>query len=145
MSIFEWLFERRNPGPVGTLETEAPAPGHWHPLVIVVRAICAVGVLVAAEWAISRFARDSHDAAIATVVLILYCVIGYNVTAKPHLDNMGWAGGFVDNPFRYSDDVNRSLLLIGVLLWPGRFISVSLRDVVLLWSGKRTMILPPRR
>jgi hypothetical protein len=76
----------------------------------------------------------------------LYLLLGHTVHPKPDLSNVGWMGGLFDHPFRYSDDINRSLIVLTVLIWPGRFLSESLVDMVRLaahasrTSPKRTRV-----
>ncbi len=38
----------------------------------------------------------------------------------------------MDDPFHYSDDVNRGLIFFSVVLWPARFISEALVDMASL-------------
>jgi hypothetical protein len=37
-------------------------------------------------------------------------------------------GGFVDHPFRFSDDISRFLIVLLVILWPGRFVATAIAD-----------------
>jgi hypothetical protein len=48
------------------------------------------------------------------------------------MENLGLLGGAFDHPFRYWDDLNRQLLLLLILLWPGRFIAESIVDTFVL-------------
>jgi hypothetical protein len=41
-------------------------------------------------------------------------------------------GGVIDDPFRYSDDINRFLLFLKVFLFRGEFLSESIIDVTRL-------------
>ena len=84
MSIFEWLFERRNPGPIGDLDVGRPP-------------------------------RGGADR-----------VASYFLHPEPDYSNLGWFGGLIDNPFRYSDDLNRGLAFLFTFLWPGRFVANAL-------------------
>lgn len=145
MSLFEWLGEVRNRGPVGTVESGHPRPGHWHPAVILLRAVIAVVALVASGLFITRTADTTTDAVAIVLGLLAYCGIAYWFSPRPELENVGWASGLFDHPFRWSDDMNRGLVYFAVVFWPGRFLTVSLRDVVRYWRGRRMMILPPRR
>jgi hypothetical protein len=67
---------------------------------------------------------------------LIYAAVGYLVRPEPNFDNTGIAGGLIDHPGRYSDDINRELIGANVLLGPGRFIAESLVDFVLLWQRK---------
>ena len=92
--LFEWLFERRHPGPVGTVGIDHPEPSRLRP----------IGLLF----------------------------VAYFVNPKPDPSNVGWAGGLIDHPFRWSDDQNRMLLALNVVLLPGRLAVAGVRDVVRL-------------
>ena len=61
-----------------------------------------------------------------------YCGFAYVVRVRPNHDEVGLAGGLVDNPLRWSDGANRFLVQIAVALALGRFISVGLVDGVRL-------------
>ena len=48
------------------------------------------------------------------------------------MNNLGWAGGLFNKPFRISEDVNRFLLFLKIVLLPGRFVAESCVDVIVL-------------
>jgi hypothetical protein len=144
MSLFEWLGENRNPGPLGTIESGSPQPGHGHPKVVMLRAAIAIVLIAAAGVGIARVANTASETIAILVAAVVYCGFAYWLTPRPQYDNVGWAGGLIDHPFRWSDDLNRGLVFLSIILWPGRFLTVSLRDVVRYYRGQRVMILPPR-
>jgi hypothetical protein len=45
-------------------------------------------------------------------------------------------GGLVNHPFRYSDNINRFLLLLRVALAPGRWIVAALLDLASSGRGR---------
>ncbi len=61
----------------------------------------------------SAIATSLRDAAMP---LAIYLLISGVVRPRPDTTNVGWLGGLVDHPFRWSDDVNRLLILLLVLL-----------------------------
>jgi hypothetical protein len=144
MSLFQWLGERSNPGPVGGIDSGAPEPGHWSPRVILLRGVVGVALLAGAvAWVIS--ANDTVEGtAIALALVAAYCVASYWIAPQPDYSNVGFLGGVIDHPFRWSDDVNRLLAFLRVLLWPGRFVTASVRDLVQFYRGRRILVLPPR-
>lgn len=144
MSLVEWIGERFSPGPIGAIENEAPAPGHWDPRLIVARGVVALGLSLASITWILSATESSGAAAIALLFVATYCLGAYRFSPRPDLDNVGWLGGLVDNPFRISDDYNRLLVVVAVVLWPGRFVTVSLRDFVGFLRGRRVMVFPAR-
>jgi hypothetical protein len=144
MSLLEWLGERRSPGPLGTVESGPPEPGNWHPGFIVVCGVIAAAMLSGAIGWLFSVIDSRGDFALSVFLVALYCALGYWINPRPDYSNVGLLGGVVDHPFKWSDDYNRWLVFLRILLWPGRFISVSLRDVVLVARGRRTLVLPPR-
>lgn len=44
------------------------------------------------------------------------------------MDLFEWLGGLIDHPFRYSDDINRLLIFLSLLLLPGRMVAMGLID-----------------
>ena len=62
------------------------------------------------------------------------------VSPQPDGDNLGMAGGLVDDPMRVSDDVNRELLFLAVLVAPGRWVAGALIEGVQLARGKRVVV-----
>ncbi len=63
-----------------------------------------------------------------------YLLIAYFVLPEPDYGNMGWFGGLMDNPFRISDDLNRFLFFLRVLLIPGRFMARSIVNFFVMLS-----------
>lgn len=130
MSLLEWLGESHNPGPVGGVDVggrrRAPAsrPG----------VLCRVAIAVALLALLLHLAVGVWNAGVLPVILgiAVYLVLGYFVHPRADLSNVGWLGGVIDHPFRYSDDINRFLLFLGIILWPGRFVTEALVDAVRL-------------
>ncbi|HOX91741.1 MAG TPA: hypothetical protein PLC54_02380 [Spirochaetales bacterium] len=59
---------------------------------------------------------------------------------RPNTKDLGMLGGLMDHPFKYTDDQNRDLLFLKIILWPGRFMSRSILDGLrgmLAWYKKR--------
>jgi hypothetical protein len=62
----------------------------------------------------------------------IYLAIAALITPAPDSSNLGWAGGLIDNPFRISDDFNRMLGVLLVVLIPGKIIIFAVATVVRL-------------
>ncbi|MCO4747051.1 MAG: hypothetical protein KC912_19805 [Proteobacteria bacterium] len=134
MGLFEFIGEQFSPGP--TRGSELPdVPRHGSTLSVLVRVAVAsalvVGALAAVWWVPET--SDLDMVSYAAIALFLYVVVSTFLRPRPSLDNLGWAGGLIDNPLRYSDDINRTKLLIAVLMSPGRFIGLSFFDL-LQWA-----------
>lgn len=131
MSLFEWLGESYNPGPVGTVDMGGRGrPGRSRAGVLVCFALAA-GVLGLWVYLVVGVWQVWNAAGLTAIGFgtLLYLFLGYTVHPKPDTSNIGWAGGLFDHPFRYSDDINRTLIFLTVALWPGRFVSESLVDM----------------
>lgn len=144
MSIFELLGEVARPGPVGSVEVGSPEPGGWHPRRILARAVVAAVALLALFAWLVRTASSPEDYLVGVGLLVAYLSVAHWCAPRPDLGNVGLLRGLIDHPFRLSDDANRVLGVLAVLLWPGRFVTVSLRDAVRYRRGERVMLLPPR-
>jgi hypothetical protein len=63
-----------------------------------------------------------------TLGLIIYSSISYFFRPEPDMNNLGYFGGLINRPFDYSDDWNRFLLWLKIILLPGVIISESIVD-----------------
>jgi len=129
MKWLAWLLEDK-PGPVGKLQVDAPEdqvqslPKKWMIWTAILLGIACweVGLLwVVGQWPWLRISQGL----LKLGGLILYVWVSYRVSAKPDTSNLGWWGGLLDNPFRSSDNVNRWLLYLRLLLAPGKLMAYS--------------------
>ncbi|MDZ7833381.1 MAG: hypothetical protein U5L07_16680 [Desulfobacterales bacterium] len=60
------------------------------------------------------------------IVVAVYLLICWTFN-PPEFDrhNMGWFGGLVDNPFSFTDDINRTKFKILLLMVPGKIIKMT--------------------
>ena len=134
MSLLEWIGESHNPGSMGAIGVGRPeGPQRSRGLVIFSFLLSAAGVGAAYYFLFTRL--ENPDAPMVLSVLagtMVYLGVGYLLRPKPDMSNLGWAGGLFNNPFRISDDVNRFLLFLKIVLLPGRFVAESCVDVVVL-------------
>ena len=127
MSIFEWLFERNNPGPVGGIKRSGN-PDNWPRALIIIAGILSITALCWLVWYFMlkvAFKYDFYHNLISSVVLVLYLFVSGNYSVRPNYNNMG-VFGIIDHPFRYTDDVNRWLFFLYVFLIPGKLIMVPI-------------------
>ncbi|HZL88418.1 MAG TPA: hypothetical protein VFB96_08600 [Pirellulaceae bacterium] len=72
-------------------------------------------------------------ATLATIgTLLIYIGIAFFFRPEANTDNMGWFGGFGNDPFQYSDNLNRFLFKLHMLLGPGRFAAETMLDACAL-------------
>lgn len=132
MSILEWFGELFDPGPRGTIEVEADlrpsgATGGQVLLQLGFAAAMVGGGLWLAFGPLG-VPRTHENIRLAAGGIALYLLLGFILRPRPDRSNMGWSGTWLDDPFRASDDWNRSLSLLGLLLLPGRFVAECLVD-----------------
>jgi hypothetical protein len=132
MSLFEWLGESFNPGPVGSVDFGGRSRGNRPRVWVLVCFGLAVMLLGLWIYFVLGVWEVWSAAGLVRIALgtVLYLLLGYIAHPKPDHSNIGWMGGMFDNPFRYSDDINRFLIFMTALFLPGRFVSESLVDMV---------------
>ena len=121
----DWL----EPGPVGTLETGKRKREPREQSDIVARFAIAVVLLGVWLFFILTNLRPGSSILIRILATAIYLMISYAVHPEADTSNLGWFGGLVNNPFRFSDNINRFLVFLKIILWPGRFVSESLVDM----------------
>ncbi len=137
--MIELIGESLNPGPTGGLDVRSSEDRHglgasfWVGFALAVLAIGAVHALIFTYAA----SLTLTAAATAAFITLVYLLCGYWLHPEPDMSSLGWAGGLIDHPFRYSDDINRSLLLFKVALWPGRRIAEGIVAVTFGLSQPR--------
>lgn len=130
MSLFEWIGESINPGSTGTFgiggRDRAPRP-RWAIILCLVITLAMLGGWFYLLWQVFGL-RSMRPLGYAGLGTLAYLAISYLVRPEPDLENLGWLGGLIDHPFRFSDDINRGMLLLAALLLPGQFIAEALLD-----------------
>jgi len=139
MDLFGWLFERNNPGPTGSFEK------HYNgrlrnPFSIIAGGMVSILVLIAPFYSILYYRGfDLKIMGLTAAGLLIYLLIAYRVNPVAETENMGYLGGLINNPFRYTDDINRFFLFMKILLYPGRLLGIGLVD---LWDLLRKGVRP---
>ncbi len=130
MGLFEILFEHRNPGEVGGIEKNNRRPDPVDPVILVIKLIISAFITGFVFWATMNGYYSLSRTVTFIVIVSIYCLVSYIIVPRPAESNLGWLGGLFDNPFRYSDDINRMLLFMRVILLPGRFIATTLVQTI---------------
>ena len=134
MSIFEWFFEKDNPGPTGSIETYHHKL-YWPRIWIIIAGIAALAVVIFFIYYVpfNRFKNfEMGEACVAILFGLAYLVTSYYIYIKPDYDNMGFLG-FINNPFKYTDDVNRFMIFFQAVLLPGKIISIPIVNMFSLF------------
>ena len=138
--MFEWLGELTERKPAGAIEI-APVGGGRRPApaITFVKFVITLVTFAAAPLAAALLVGPGPDPWLGLGVfggLVLYAFVGTVLRPKPRMDNLGWMGGLIDHPFRISDDWNRGLLGLQLLLLPGRFLGYGVVDMFYLFAGE---------
>ncbi len=131
VSWYEIAGERSDPKEVGRVRINTFYETRKKPVWLVLLKLIAVAILVAIGFyfllPLSPLPGWPSAAIIAGVILI-YVGLAFFVRPEPNGDNMGWLGGFMNDPTHYSDNLNRALWNVHCLLGPGRFIAEAILD-----------------
>ena len=127
LSIFEWIAEKFNPGPVGTIDRNEEDA--WQPqsrFLTWLLTLLGIGLFSFFIWGILKW----ENKWLAFLSLVIYLLLAWSITPKPAHQNMGWFGGLIDHPFRISDDFNRWLFIFALVLLPGKIILFSFQTIL---------------
>lgn len=138
MSLFEWWGERNNRSAVGQVVSDVPLPVTASAGELYARGFFGAVFIVVAVLLLAQ----TENPELWLVLFFAYLVLAYRVRVQPDYSNVGLMGGFIDHPFRWSDDINRQLAFLRIVLMPGRFAVGSVRDAIQRARGKRVMVLP---
>jgi len=111
----------------GTVEINTDCYRQRRPAWLVLLKLLGVAAMVAVGFGIGlpsllEFEFPLWQAiAITAAVMFVYTTIAFFIRPEPNTDNLGWGGGVANDPFQYSDNVNRFLWKAHCLLGPGRF------------------------
>jgi len=133
MSLFEWLFESQNPGPVETIDRQHKEPhsSGTPPILTVIYFTIALFFLAVPLYLVHFPTHFGDRWGLYVSILageIIYLILGFFVRAQPDASNAGWLGGLIDNPFRISDDFDRFLFFLKIILLPGRLIGMAVMN-----------------
>lgn len=67
-----------------------------------------------------------------SAAMVFYTAIAFFIRPEANGDNMGWFGGSCNDPTQYSDNINRFLWKLHMILGPGRFTAETLLDTCVL-------------
>jgi hypothetical protein len=134
MGLIEILFEKRNPGSIGSVQKNNQPIRHVGMPLLILKLLVSLAIISGLFYFTVWNSMSIKSIIAFIVILLVYCVIGYNVIPKPDTSNVGLLGGLFDHPFRYSDDLNRMLIMLFIVLYPGRFISTTAVQIMRLFK-----------
>lgn len=127
MGIFEIIGELTNPGPVGKVDLNDNDYNIRQKL-IPIRFIISLIIIGLFEylWIFQTdLGNDLANILWLNIGLFIYLLFSLFINVKPDYDNLGWVPFLINNPFRFSDNINRFLVILNLLCAPGKFISKS--------------------
>jgi hypothetical protein len=137
MGLLEWFGESYNPGSIGSVGVRESGGRDRSRWAVLVCFIVAVLLIAGGAYAIFHFggALWQQKMLLIGTAFAFYLLLAFFLRPQADMDNIGWLGGLMDHPFRFSDDINRFLLFFQIALFPGRFVAESIVDFfVMLWN-----------
>jgi len=124
MGLIELIGESIRPGKIGTIDT-TKGEKEKRIGILIVKTILSISIVAVLYYLIFGISVHLKELLLFVAVMAVYSIIGYFISPKPDYSNIGWFGGVFDNPFKISDDINRMLIFIMIILMPGRLISTT--------------------
>lgn len=128
MGIFEIIGELISPGPVGKMDFK-DREYEIRQKLIPVRFIISLIIIGVIEYFFvfqKEYFNDFNQLLRVNAFLIIYLLVASFIRIKPDYDNLGWVPFLINNPFRFSDNINRLLVVLEILFMPGKYISKSI-------------------
>jgi hypothetical protein len=122
----------------GSVELNTEYSTHKKALWLIMLKLLGVLVMVAVGAAIAlptllEYEFPLWQAIVITAgAMLVYTGIAFFIRPEPNTDNMGWGGGLGNDPFQYSDNINRFLWKAHCVLGPGRFTAETFLDLCAL-------------
>jgi hypothetical protein len=135
--LLEWIFERREPGPIGRVDVAPPYTAALPLWQLLLRFAFAAVVIVIAI----RVILSAGNRSMAILIFVTYLLAGYFLRPRPDHSNTGVLG-FIDHPLKWTDDANRFLVFLRAILLPGRLTAAAIRDLVAIAFGRRRLRPP---
>ncbi len=70
------------------------------------------------------------------LTMVAYVGLAFVLCPRPDMEELGWFGGLIDNPFSHEDDLNRFLLALLIFLLPGKVVCYGIAEVVNTLRGR---------
>jgi hypothetical protein len=137
--FWEIFGESTDPQPMGSIGASSQYSQQKRPALVLLKFLGAA-ILVTVGYAMTVPFLPMlplplwQSVMLVTGAMLVYVGVAFFLRPEPNGDNMGWCGGMVDDPFHYSDDVNRLLFGLQMLLGPGRFVAETMLDICTLFG-----------
>jgi hypothetical protein len=128
MGIFEIIGELISPGPIGKMDfkdKDYEVRQKFIPIRFVISLII-IGIIEYLFVFQTEYFDDFSYILKVNAFLVIYLLISSIIRIRPDYDNLGWVPFLINNPFRFSDNINRFLVILNILFMPGKYISKSI-------------------
>ncbi|MDX2415480.1 MAG: hypothetical protein QNK33_09850 [Bacteroidales bacterium] len=134
MSLFEWFGESYFPGEMGSIKKRRYENRDVPRYLVLLNSLISVGIIAGFYYLVSYRSEgiSLQTCLIISAVFVVYCIIAFFVNPKPDYKNIGIGRTPINHPFRISDDINRFLIIMKAMLWPGFYIVRSLIEFIIL-------------
>ncbi|PQO42090.1 hypothetical protein [Blastopirellula marina] len=131
MTFTKYLNGNYDPTSVGSVDLNTEHVAQKNLFVILFKVFASAVVSAGLFWIPFQYLplHGWQSIVVASGIMLLYIGVSFFCIPKPDTGNLGFFGGLADNPFRYSDDINRGLMFFGAILMPGRFVAGTVLDV----------------
>ena len=140
MSLFEWLFESPNPRPDESMGPQTSRTKNQPPILIILYLLLAISALGIPFYLANFPTNWQQNWGLYLGIWsgeIIYLILGFFVQPEPDTEDMGWFGGLINNPFRITDNFNRFLLFLKLLLLPGRLVAQAIMNFINLIANSQ--------
>lgn len=137
MGLLEFLLEKRNPGKIGDIKKNNQPIKYVSLTILIIKLIVSLSIVFGLFYITVLNNLNFINTVTFILILLIYCFISYKFIPQPDATNVGLLGGLIDHPFRISDDFNRMLIVLLVLLYPGRFISTTIMQIIVFIREER--------
>lgn len=133
MNLFEFLEEYLNPKNIGEISKEYPPIKKQPKFNIYIHFVISIILLIGYYYLGLKNDEQFYlkKICIISILLISYLAIAFNYKIKPNFNNIGLFGTPINDPFKFSDNINRYNIFLELFLIPRRYISSSIVNFIL--------------
>jgi len=133
----EYAHEHEYGDTVGTIDVNTTYVTRRKPAWLVLLKLLGLAVFVAvfagiAYPSLQPILGPLKSAAVIAGTLLIYQGLAFFFKPEACEENIGYHGGRYDDPFKFSDNINRGLMDLNVGLAPGRYAAETLLDFCVL-------------
>lgn len=128
MGIFQNMDDLFTPGPTGTIDFEDKAY-KVRQKYIPVRFAIALLIIGTIEYFLVFATGNSDDyyyILLVNIFLLVYLLLAAIIRIEPNTENLGLVPFLIGHPFRFSDNINRFLVMLNILFLPGKYLAGSI-------------------